>query len=157
MTYKIYLDVCCLNRPLDDQSQDRIRLETEAVLLIYKKCRLQEWSLISSEAIEAEVMRTPNSSRIEKVELALSIAKFKLPLSKEVKQRASELVELGFKVFDAIHISSAEISKADVMLTTDDRLLRKSFQYQDQLEVIVRNPVSWLLEINQEGESNDSN
>ena len=27
--YKIYLDVCCLNRPFDAQSQPRIRLETE--------------------------------------------------------------------------------------------------------------------------------
>jgi len=24
---KIYLDVCCLNRPFDDQVQDRVRLE----------------------------------------------------------------------------------------------------------------------------------
>jgi hypothetical protein len=38
--YRVYLDVCCLNRPLDDSSQDRIRLEAEAVLLIYRKCRL---------------------------------------------------------------------------------------------------------------------
>ncbi|WP_420642969.1 hypothetical protein [Candidatus Leptofilum sp.] len=28
---KIYLDVCCLNRPFDDQTQDRMRLETEAI------------------------------------------------------------------------------------------------------------------------------
>jgi len=25
---KVYLDACCLNRPFDDQSQDRIRLES---------------------------------------------------------------------------------------------------------------------------------
>lgn len=31
---KIYLDVCCLNRPFDDQAQTRIRLESEAILLI---------------------------------------------------------------------------------------------------------------------------
>jgi hypothetical protein len=28
---RIYLDVCCLNRPFDDQRQDRIRLEAEAI------------------------------------------------------------------------------------------------------------------------------
>ena len=27
---KLYLDNCCFNRPFDDQSQLRIRLETEA-------------------------------------------------------------------------------------------------------------------------------
>jgi hypothetical protein len=34
MEFLIYLDVCCLNRPFDDQTQERIRLEAEAVLRI---------------------------------------------------------------------------------------------------------------------------
>ncbi len=28
---KIYLDSCCYNRPFDDLSQERIRVESEAV------------------------------------------------------------------------------------------------------------------------------
>ena len=28
----LYLDICCLKRPFDDQAQPRVRLETEAVL-----------------------------------------------------------------------------------------------------------------------------
>ena len=31
---KIYLDNCCFNRPFDDQSQIRIKLEAEAKLKI---------------------------------------------------------------------------------------------------------------------------
>ncbi len=31
---KIYLDNCCYNRPFDDQTQDRIHIESEAVLVI---------------------------------------------------------------------------------------------------------------------------
>ena len=31
---RIYLDRCCLQRPLDDQTQPRIKVETEAVLEI---------------------------------------------------------------------------------------------------------------------------
>ena len=34
---KVYLDNCVLNRPFDDQGQERIRLETEAVMLILAK------------------------------------------------------------------------------------------------------------------------
>ena len=30
----IYLDMCCLKRPFDDQSKSRIRLEAEAVLVV---------------------------------------------------------------------------------------------------------------------------
>jgi hypothetical protein len=32
MKYKIYLDVCCLNRPFDDLRQDRVQFESDAVL-----------------------------------------------------------------------------------------------------------------------------
>jgi hypothetical protein len=31
MAQRVYFDTCVLNRPLDDQSQARIRLEAEAV------------------------------------------------------------------------------------------------------------------------------
>jgi hypothetical protein len=34
---RVYLDACCLNRPFDDRSQDRIRLEAEAVLAIIER------------------------------------------------------------------------------------------------------------------------
>ena len=39
---RVYLDVCCLNRPFDDQSQDRIKLETDAVLSILDNCQTGE-------------------------------------------------------------------------------------------------------------------
>ena len=32
LTMLIYLDICCFNCPFDDQSQTRIRFETEAKL-----------------------------------------------------------------------------------------------------------------------------
>jgi hypothetical protein len=31
---RIYVDMCCLKRPFDDQSQPRIRLDSEAVLAL---------------------------------------------------------------------------------------------------------------------------
>lgn len=36
--YLSYLDVCCLNRPFDDQTQLRIKLETQAILEIVTYC-----------------------------------------------------------------------------------------------------------------------
>jgi hypothetical protein len=32
--WRVYLDNCCLSRRFDDRAQDRIRLETEAIVLI---------------------------------------------------------------------------------------------------------------------------
>jgi len=49
--YKIYLDVCCLNRPFDDQSQDRIKLEAEAIIMILFRIEREEWIFTGSEVI----------------------------------------------------------------------------------------------------------
>lgn len=37
---RIYLDNCCYNRPFDEQTQLRIRLETEAKLAIQRQMRM---------------------------------------------------------------------------------------------------------------------
>jgi hypothetical protein len=50
--YLIYLDVCCLNRPLDDLEQTRIRLEAEAVTEIIQNCENGCWQLVNSDIIE---------------------------------------------------------------------------------------------------------
>ena len=146
--YRIYLDVCCLNRPFDNSSQDRIRLEAEAVLSIYRKCRLGEWTLLTSEVIESELRQTPDTQRMELIVAALAIASEKARLDSALRQRAGELVKLGLKPFDASHIASAEAIAADVFLTTDDRLIRKATRHQTSLNVLVSNPVTWLLTLN---------
>jgi predicted nucleic acid-binding protein len=145
--YRIYLDVCCLNRPFDDSSQDRIRLEAEAVLSIYRKCRLGEWTLLTSEVIESELRQTPDTQRVALIIAALAIAAEKALWDSALKQRAVELVTLGLKPFDAAHLASAEAIAADVFLTTDDRLIRKAIRYQTSLNVLVSNPVTWLLNL----------
>jgi predicted nucleic acid-binding protein len=67
--------------------------------------------------------------------------------------RTMELVPLGFKRFDALHIACAESGNVDVFLTTDDRLVKKAMAYQKILRVSVANPVIWLMNISiQEGE-----
>lgn len=147
--YRIYMDVCCLNRPFDNFLQDRIRLEAEAILSIYRKCRIGEWQLISSEVIDLEIAQTKNIQRLEQLRSAIAIAQEKCLLTDEVKYRVIELTQLGFKPFDAAHIASAEDVKVDVFLTTDDRLLKRAERYRTQLVVQVDNPVNWLLYINQ--------
>lgn len=57
---KIYLDVCCLCRPFDDQGMGRIRLEVTAVLEFICRCAAQEFTLVTSEAITEELSRIPD-------------------------------------------------------------------------------------------------
>ncbi len=48
---RLYLDVCCLNRPFDDQRQERVRLETEALLIVFARCTAGEWTWTSSDQV----------------------------------------------------------------------------------------------------------
>ena len=143
----MYLDVCCLNRPFDDQTNDRIRLEREAVLAIISRCQTGTWLLVGSEAIDIEVSRIPDREKRQKVGILYSISQSNVIVGADVEKRAIDLENLGFNPFDALHISCAEESKVDVSFTTDDRLLRKAVQNKDVLNVMVRNPVKWLIEV----------
>jgi hypothetical protein len=51
----IYLDVCALCRPFDDQSQMRIRLETEAVQLILSYVKSGDLDLVISPVHDIEI------------------------------------------------------------------------------------------------------
>jgi hypothetical protein len=136
-----YLDVCCLNRPFDAQSQQRVKLESEAVDEITLRCVLRDFVLISSTALESEIAQNPNPNMAEKVMEALSIAQDKILVTESIVNRTMELVPLGFKRFDALHIACAESGNVDVLLTTDDRLVKKAMAYQKILRVSVANPV----------------
>jgi len=148
----VYLDVCCLNRPFDDQSRERIRLEAEAVLLILERCQAGEWQLLGSEAVDYEISRIPDEERRYKerryrVFLLASVARARQKVNRPVQVRAQELERLGFKALDALHIACAEAGGARVLLTTDDRMLNIARKIRGNLRVRVENPVLWLMEV----------
>ena len=65
---------------------------------------------------------------------------------KEAK-RADELQKEGFQLFDALHIACAESAKADVFLSTDDRLLKLAKKLSKLLRIRVENPLVWVEEM----------
>ena len=142
---KIYLDVCCINRPFDDQTEERIRMESEAVLAILKRCLL-EWTLIGSEAIDYEISRIPDAERRRKVEQIASISREKTIVDESIVSRAREIQMQGLTPMDALHLACAERS-ADIMLTTDDEILRAAIRMSADIKVIVMNPARWLLDV----------
>jgi len=93
---KVYLDVCCLNRPFDDQTHDRIRLEREAVLAIISRCQTGNWLLVGSEAIDIEVSRIPDREKRQKVGILYSISQSNVIVGADVEKRAIDLENLGF-------------------------------------------------------------
>lgn len=144
--YRIYLDVCCLNRPFDNQSQPRIALETQAILSIINQCEIGQWKLMTSAAIDAELNQTPNLERLSNVKTILTIAKIRVVSSQALNSRARELQRLGFTGYDAAHIASAERGLADVFLSTDDRLTKRAKRNTPLIRVPVNNPALWLIQ-----------
>ena len=141
---RVYLDVCCLNRPFDDQTQARIRLESEAVLIILTECETGQWEWISSKIVNVEVERTPDPERRRRVQFVVSRAHHSLSVGELEIERARQLEAWGIGAYDALHLACAERGLVDVFLTTDDNLLRKAAALGKQLHVRVENPVVWL-------------
>ncbi len=145
--WAVYLDVCCLNRPFDDQSQDRIRLESEPIILIIDHCQRDDWLWLCSGAALHEIEQTPARARRERVlQLALS-GNVQVRLQAKDYERGTELQKLGFTTYDALHIACAERGQADVMLTTDARLVKRAKRVAESLKVRVENPLTWLQEV----------
>ncbi|TXH70789.1 MAG: PIN domain-containing protein [Thiothrix sp.] len=144
---KIYLDVCCLNRPFDDQSQMRIHLEAEAVLAIIRQVEFGAWSWISSDAVAYEIYKTPNEERQERLWQVEQKATERLELTDEVFQQADTLQQLGFTEYDALHLAFAIHAKVDVMLSTDDKLVKRAHANSASLPIKVANPLAWLQEV----------
>lgn len=144
---RVYLDVCCLNRPFDDQTQARIRLEAEAVLIILAQCEMADWEWVGSEVVELEISRTPDPERRRRVQLLASYARHSVNVGESELKRAQQIEAWGIAAFDALHLACAESGAADVFLTTDDRLLRRYTAHAQQLRIRVANPVVWLREV----------
>lgn len=144
---RVYLDVCCLNRPFDDQRQDRVHLEAEAVLLILKRCESGEWHWVSSAVVSSEVDSIPNRERRNRVKELLRGATEVLPLSDAAVERGEELKGLGLKTYDALHVACAEQAQVEVLLTTDDRLVRVAARNVGKFKTPVKNPLVWLQEV----------
>ena len=144
---KVYLDVCCFNRPFDDHAQDRVRLESEAILTILEHTQSRMWAIIGSEVIDIEISKIPDDDLRCKVNILTGMKQKFITVNNDVEIRAKELEKLGFKSFDALHIACAEKGDADILLTTDDIFLSKALQSRNILKVRVENPLRWLMEV----------
>jgi predicted nucleic acid-binding protein len=122
----IYLDMCSIHRPLDDRTQLRILVESEAVLGIVALCASGQCALVSSDALEYEAGRNPHPDRLAYALDVLRHAQRFVRVSPEVERRARAYHEAGLKPLDALHLSCAVEAGADYFCTCDDRLLKRA-------------------------------
>jgi predicted nucleic acid-binding protein len=143
---KLYLDNCCYNRPYDDQSQERIHLEGEAVLAIINKREQNDNAIIGSLALYLEIEQIGNIEKQEKVKSFYEqTIDGKIRYNTDILRRVKELSEQSnIRTLDRFHLSFAEYAGVDVLLTTDDKFEKACSKLN--LKIKVMNPLKYLLE-----------
>jgi len=141
---KLYLDNCCFNRPFDDQSQLRIRLETEAKLKIQEEIRSRRFRLARSYIIDYENNRNPYQERKLRIKKWKKYAIDDVEENHELTETAAELSKKGFHKIDSLHIACAIIAKCQYFLTTDDQILKRARLLND---IKINDPIGFIKEM----------
>jgi hypothetical protein len=139
---KIYLDNCCYNRPFDDQSQMKIRLETEAKLYVQACIRDGIYSLCWSFALDYENSMNPFEEKRNAIIPWKKISDDVCPPSEAVRSRGKTIMGLGVRELDALHIACAIERNCDCFITTDKGILNKSIE---GIQII--NPIDFVREM----------
>jgi hypothetical protein len=141
---RLYLDNCMFNRPYDDQSRIRVRLEAEAKLNIQESIRAGEYELVWSYILDYENAKNPYWERQEQIDQWRKYAKCDVSENSELLQQAGLLLQLGLKKMDALHIACATVAQADYFLTTDKGILKKAGLVR---MIFIKDPVDFIREM----------
>ena len=139
---KIYFDSCCYNRPFDDDSQDRIKLESDSILAIAARAYLSDSEIVGSAALIMELSNISDEVRKENVAAMYRIATGYVKRDETVIERALQLQKEGMHPMDSMHVALAEKAQA-VFLTVDDKLLKIC----NRLKIKAMNPIDFLKEV----------
>jgi predicted nucleic acid-binding protein len=141
MAARIYMDVCALCRPFDEQTQMRVRLETDAVQLILSYVRSGHLELIVSPAHDVEIDAIGELAEQEHLLSLLQQIGQRVTFDlRQTRERAEQLAQQGLGPADAAHLAFTEAAQAD-FITCDDRLLRSCRRVH--LKVWAGTPVSF--------------
>lgn len=140
----LYIDVCTLCRPFDDQNQMRIRLETDAWYLILNAIKHGDYEMAVSAVHRQEISAISDAQ--ERYELMSLLSRYGLTKAcdqKAVRARAEDLHNVRFGVADAAHVAYAE-AVSDMFISCDDKLLKKCRAHTIAIPAI--NPVEFCTQ-----------
>ncbi|MDZ7961385.1 MAG: PIN domain-containing protein [Aulosira sp. DedQUE10] len=140
---RVYLETSIYNRPFDDQTQPKVFLETQAVILTLQMVEAKLIELVSSSVLKYENSRNPFLVNQQSMERYLQIATLKVLLDENIRVRAKQLEQQGIKAIDALHVACAEASQSDYFITCDKRLINRC----QGLTLKAINPTDFILEI----------
>ena len=141
---RVYLDNCSFNRPFDDQSQLRIRLEAEAKLYVQQKVCEGQLELAWSYILDYESQANPFDERREAIQAWKEHAVIDTDETQGILAKAQALTALGLKSKDALHIACAIEMQCDYFITTDDKILNRM---KNSHEIAVVDPTTFVREV----------
>lgn len=147
-TLKVYLDMCCYNRPYDDQSQLKVSLETQAKLHIQALIRQKRMELAASYMLRYECSQNPFEMRRNAIlDFIDANAQYYVDTDRlhDVEEKAAEMIRAGVKYKDACHVASAILSGCSYFVSTDIRLLKHK---RDDIKMV--NPIDLISEMEDE-------
>ena len=145
---KIYFDSCVYNRPFDDYRRDeRIFLEAMAFYAVLHLIESGRIETIGSDALTYENELTSDTERRKRVKTYLDKTSNFVEMSASNFERARELVGLGFKSLDALHIAMAEQASAAYFVTCDSGIIKRGRVSQDKLKLKVCGILDFVAEV----------
>jgi len=120
------LDNCCFNRPYDDQSQPRVRFETQAKLHIQRMVFEREIELVWSYVLKYENSRNPFQAKKRAIARWEKLSSLFITMSDEIVAIAEIIMTTRVKNADALHVACAIAANCNYFITVDKRLLAYS-------------------------------
>lgn len=134
--------MCVWKRPFDDQSDDCIWIESQAVIRILDLANAGDLQILVSMALTLENDRNPKAWRRHRVATLMASFGRPMPLTDAVLLRAYDIRGMGLMDMDALHLAFAENLKATYFVTCDDMILKR----QNSIKTKIINPVDLLKE-----------
>jgi predicted nucleic acid-binding protein len=141
---RVYLDNCCFNRPFDDQSQARIRLEAESKLEVQQRIKDKKIELAWSYVLDYESQANPFEERRHVVARWRTVAVVDVEETVAIVQQAHEIADRGLHAKDALHVACAMAAGCDFFLTTDDLVVKRMRGFAG---IIVMDPTQFIIEV----------
>ena len=141
---RIYLDMCCFNRPYDPQDQLRVSMETQSKLLIQRLIEEGKHELVGSYTLDYECGNIPSPIRKKQI-IDFIRGNTKIYVSPKgqaaISKKASEIMATNIKEYDAFHVASAIYAGCDYFITVDDRLRKYC---TDEIRIV--SPIDFITE-----------
>ena len=150
---RIYLDNCCYNRPFDDQTQPRIREETDAISAIITQMITNDDIILSSDILLFEVSKIKANDKRRAILSMIDRASTQTVVwNEQINFRRNGIMcTANIHYMDAAHLACTEFGNANIFLTTDDKLIKACGNLNLKFRVL--NPAIYFKEVIDNGRS----